>query len=376
MARPRLDLGTFGKIRVTGADGRYRARCKFRDWDGYVRGIERYAETEAKAERALKAALALRQKAGPLALNARTSVADLIDEWLTELDDDDLSVGTRQQYRKIAEASVKPTVGALTLHDFDVATCDRVLHQIKTKHGYAVAKTSRTVLSGVLGLAVRRNALPANPMREARLKGPRRTESPRALTPTELDGLTDYLRTNQRALDLDLPDLVDFMTGTGARIGEVLAARASTLDLDAGTWLVDATVVRVKGAGLQLQPPKTTSSVRLLQLPTFVTALLERRQTEIRLRAPDGITFGSPTAKTLRDPSNCAGDLKEVLADTPWSWVTFHTFRRTVATRLDQAGQTPRQAADQLGHTKPSMTLDRYFGRKISNPEAARLLDR
>ena len=52
------------------------------------------------------------------------------------------------------------------------------------------------------------------------------------------------------------------------------------------------------------------------------------------------------------------------------------TFRKTVATRLDEAGFTPRQVADQLGHANPSMTLDVYFGRQVVSAEAARVLGR
>jgi integrase len=60
----------------------------------------------------------------------------------------------------------------------------------------------------------------------------------------------------------------------------------------------------------------------------------------------------------------------------PWSWVTAHTFRKTVATRLDEAGLTPRQVAGQLGHANPSMTLGVYFGRHVVSAEAAQVLDR
>lgn len=49
---------------------------------------------------------------------------------------------------------------------------------------------------------------------------------------------------------------------------------------------------------------------------------------------------------------------------------------KTVATRLDEAGLTPRQVADQLGHANPSMTLDIYFGRQVVSAEAALVLDR
>jgi Phage integrase family len=60
-----------------------------------------------------------------------------------------------------------------------------------------------------------------------------------------------------------------------------------------------------------------------------------------------------------------------------YGWVTSHTFRKTVATRLDEAGMSARQIADQLGHSRPSMTLDVYLGRQRSvNRAAAAVLDR
>ena len=44
--------------------------------------------------------------------------------------------------------------------------------------------------------------------------------------------------------------------------------------------------------------------------------------------------------------------------------MTSHTFRRTVASRLDDAGLSIRHIADQLGHARPSTTLDHYLGRR------------
>ena len=44
--------------------------------------------------------------------------------------------------------------------------------------------------------------------------------------------------------------------------------------------------------------------------------------------------------------------------------MTSHTFRKTVASRLDDAGFSIRHIADQLGHARPSTTLDHYLGRR------------
>ena len=57
------------------------------------------------------------------------------------------------------------------------------------------------------------------------------------------------------------------------------------------------------------------------------------------------------------------------------AWVTSHSFRKTTATILDDAGQSARQIADQLGHARPSLTQDVFMGRRAKNPGAAAALD-
>jgi integrase len=46
-----------------------------------------------------------------------------------------------------------------------------------------------------------------------------------------------------------------------------------------------------------------------------------------------------------------------------------------MATLMDESGLTARQAADQLGHAKVSMTQDHYFGRKVAKTGAAQVLE-
>jgi len=64
-------------------------------------------------------------------------------------------------------------------------------------------------------------------------------------------------------------------------------------------------------------------------------------------------------------------DLREARGTDGFAWVTSHVFRKTAATILDEAGLTARVIADQLGHSKPSMTQDVYLGRKVVNPATA-----
>ena len=56
--------------------------------------------------------------------------------------------------------------------------------------------------------------------------------------------------------------------------------------------------------------------------------------------------------------------------------VTTHSFRRTVATLIEDEGLSARIGADHLGHSKVSMTQNRYMSRGRVPTQVAELLDR
>jgi integrase len=410
MGRPPLPVGTHGTIGFTvdpRSPRRVRARTHFRDIDGVVRQVTKFGPSKAAAERALKLALRDRVAPGQSDITAETKVEVLARRWLAELPSD-RRANTRQAYTYALTNYVIPTVGALRVREVSTPTVDRTLSAVSTKAGPGAAKSTRSVLSGMFRLAVRHGAVAANPVREAASVAAPPKARVRALTRDEVEQMMQLLRSHERALDLDLPDLVDFMLGTGVRIGEALAVRHGTnadgenlLDLDHNTVEINATIVRVKGEGLIIQEwPKTAAGWRRLALPPYAATMIQLRQSEPRRPAPQGVVFGSPLGR-LRDTSNTAGDLREVLDGIgcaecegrgwlaapeqskrvrcdagPFSWVTSHVFRKTVATRLDEAGLSARQIADQLGHAHPSITQDVYMGRKVVTAESARLLDR
>lgn len=387
MGRPPLPVGTFGKIEtkeIPAGSGKWRARTRFRDYDGTARPVTKWGRTAAQAERQLKKALTERTGPDDGDLTPDMRVTALADRWLTEITaDDDMAPNTKRVYSLAVANYLKPAMGQLRVREVKVATIDRALAAVKANHGQGAAKTAKTVYSLVFGYAVRHGALPANPVRDAARVSSKRRKTVRALTVEEDAQMMDALRADQRAVDLDLPDFVDWMLGTGMRIGEACAVRVGVnrdgeplLDLEHRTFEVNGTVIREKGVGLYVQErPKTAAGWRVLALPDYVIGMLERRDGELRLSGPGGVVFPSPRGR-LRDPSNTSGDLREALDRIGLGWVTSHTFRKTVATRLELAGFTPRQVADQLGHEKPSMTLDVYFGRKVVNAGAAAALDR
>jgi integrase len=379
MPRPPLAVGTFGKIGfLVLGQKRVRARASFRDFDGRRRFVTRYGETRAQAERRLRAAL--RDRAGPSddGTGADSRLSSLAGLWLADVDDSDLTVGTKRLYRFAVQNYVLPGLGELRLREVTVPALDRLLTAVRKNHGPGAAKVTRSVLSGILGEAVRRGALATNPVRDASpRRAPRHSvKRPRALTREEAHQLLERLAADSEADRFDLVDLVEFLLGTGVRIGEACALRWSAVDLDAGTLRVEATLIRIPREGLAIQEfPKTTAGRRTIALPAFVVDLLRRRLATPRPATAADVVFPSPTGR-LRDPHNTSSTLRQAFDRADFVWVTSHVFRKTVATRLDEAGLSARQIADHLGHNRPSLTQDVYLGRGLASPEAAAALQR
>jgi integrase len=82
------------------------------------------------------------------------------------------------------------------------------------------------------------------------------------------------------------------------------------------------------------------------------------------------------TTGTWRDPDNFRARWREVRADLGVPDVTSHSFRKSVATLIDDEGLSARIAAGHLGHARVSETMDTYVARGRSHKVVAELLDR
>lgn len=409
VARPPMKLGEWGSIKVTGyvygdngkltpmppgarkAD-RWKARARVRDMDGEVRPVERWGDTKAAAERILTEALRERVTPAPAdALIKPTSkVKDAAEVWRAAMQENDrLSINTRKVYASSLNRHViGGTLANLTLREVKVVGIEKWLQGVGKASGADAMKTARSVLNGVLNLAVKHEAIPHNPVRDvghvsAPAKESKR-DSQRAFTREERDALLSFADEDETAKRRDLGDLLAFMAGTGARIGEACGVRWSDLDLDKGMAQIGSLPVRVPGKGLVLQERgKTKTSTRKVALPSWLVARLLARQVnaepnewDVAFPAPARWpgTAGAAGQRMLRDTSNTTKHVRELFDAAGFEWATGHTFRKTVATWLDEAGLSGRQAANQLGHAKPSMTMDVYMSRRAVTEQAALIL--
>jgi integrase len=309
-------------------------------------------------------------------ITAETSVAALCKAWLMQIGEQDKATSTTFAYGYTAERHIIPSLGNLRVRELTVGTIHRFLRAVAEHHGYATSKMCRSVLSGMCALAARHDALDRNPVRDVGSVGNGARKAPRALTAAEVRQLLACLTYDDYAVEHDVVDLVAFLAASGCRIGEALGLTWGRVDLETGTVVIDQQAIRTTGHGLRLVTTKTGAGTRTLALSLWCVAMLGSRATG----GSDPVTGTSPVFPAIRtggirDPGNAARDLRRSLKGTGFEWVSAHTFRKTVATLMDEAGLSARAAADQLGHAHPSMTADVYMGRKIAKTGAAAVLE-
>ena len=76
------------------------------------------------------------------------------------------SPGTVETYSRQLNAHVLPALGALRLGEVTTPLVDRFVTDVHEHVGPATGRTCRSIVSGVMALAVRHGAVSANPTRE------------------------------------------------------------------------------------------------------------------------------------------------------------------------------------------------------------------
>lgn len=377
MPRPVQPLGTFGTIAVRKVrPGVHLATARYRDFDGVYRRVKKTGPTAKQAENAIKQAIAAAasQQAGDLTRQTPLRVA--AEVWrIEEREAGRVAPQTMDRYEADLDSIVLPALGELRLGEVTVGVADRFLKALARRTPGRV-KTSKVVLSHVMGLAARHDAIPVNPVRQVgRMPKSRRREI-RVATTEELTAMRVAIASWRKdeaahgpSPDGQLGEVFDVMLGTASRIGEALAIRRCDLDLAASpaTVTISGTIVRVKGEGYIRQGhPKHSKRWRIAALPRFAENALRMRLAQCGDGPPERTVFctrnGTPiTPANLRRQWRA---VRDAYAERPdgidLDSITPHVFRKTGATRIAlEAGID--LAADLLGHSSTAVTEEFYI---------------
>jgi integrase len=278
---------------------------------------------------------------------------------------------------------VMPAFEHYSLREVTIGRIEPFLKSLAANKSYSYAKQAKTVLNLALGLAARYEAIPKNPVREAkRMKKP--PSEAVSLTHDQVEAIRAAARAWRRGPgvpgpppDGQLEQIIEVMLGTSARIGEVLAIRKCDVHVTRApsTDLISGTIVSPKGRPTVRQPhPKTTTSTRLVSVPSFTAAALRERLVVVADEPPDHLLFFSRNHTPLTT-NNVRRRLRSVLSEVGITGVSPHAFRRTVATVVDRAGGA-ELAAEVLGHSSSEITKKHYIEPdRTVNPLTAEILE-
>ena len=295
---------------------------------------------------------------------------EVIDEYLAGQDalvaSGERAERTVERYRQHLVGHVTPKLGDVLVQKLTAERLARFLHE-KRVSGLApwTLRGLVTPLRRALELAVRRRYIAENPLdrlsREELPRG-RSKDAPRTLSRREIDALLGHAPDRYRTV-------IATAVYTGMRIQELLAVQWKFVALDTG-------VVHVRGQltrGSRTNPPrierlKTRAGMRDVVLLPMLEELLRvhRRDAFAAGRAaPDHYVFetseGTPlnyrnvATRGLDKAANAAGLNR---AGVPK--LTFHDLRHTYGSHLVRQGLDPVRVARQMGHARPSITLDIY----------------
>jgi integrase len=395
--RPPLPIGAWGNIKCREVEpGVWKARARFRDADGVTRPVERHGKSSTAARNTLLEEFSKRRRAGGSELTGESTVADAAElqlaRWQAQANAGKVSPNTLRDYESSLRLHVLPGLGAVRLREATAGRCETWWVRLQTRAGAATARRARAVLSGVLGLAVRMDALSKNPVRElSPIEVSHKPRPSRSLTAAERAEWLGWLdthvardpsRSTRQAHTTQWPiertiasralgDISRLMLGTGVRVGEAMAISWDEVDFDAPKVAICWHLVRVKGKGIVRQPgAKSAAGDRVIELPSWCVTMLRQR----RLADPVGYPVFPDALGGWRDPNLVIRWLRWSRDEAGLDWFTSHRFRQTVITHLDQSGARPREVADHVGHSKIAQTQG-YMARKIASSETARHLE-
>lgn len=283
------------------------------------------------------------------------------DKWLTRYAPSDCKPSTLNDYRALVknhlEGRTKDTrweCWDMPVRQITVGMIEDFLADKRSVRSASTVKHIKCCISLSLQRAVKENAIAANPCAEAKIVGSRKdskrkkNDKVKVYTEAQVELLLDTFKQHRPQYWL----LILFMVRTGCRCSEVAELRWSDLDLD-------NRVARIERGLVRGRIEKTTKSG--VGRDVDLTPQLVKELKKAKLASSgDGLVFPNTAGNHLDLNLIRRRHFNKMIALAKLPPRVLHDLRHTYASILLKKCRDVLYVQKQLGHSKPSITLDVY----------------
>lgn len=287
-------------------------------------------------------------------------VQEFMENWLNKVIKGNVRLSSYAIYRGYVLNHINRHLGSLPLSSLKTEVLQDFVWKLSNNESNRLCakgvKAVFSMLSTAIQCAVEYEYILKNPCVKVRLPKEKNSE------------IVIFSRTEQERLEKTILDSGDkrniavlICLYTGLRLGELCALKWENIDLESKCFKIkySMTLIRdfegAKKTKLVIDEPKTDKSKRLLPLPDFLCAILERLKTE----SAGGFVFTMKNGKPVQ-PRTLQYIYKRLLSAAGINYRNFHSLRHTFATRAIELGIDIKTISEALGHSNSNITINRY----------------
>ena len=292
----------------------------------------------------------------------RILVRDWLKRWIREVIEPKSRQSTKERYQRDIDRHIIPAIGHIPLAKVRPSDIQALEADLLTRIGPSSIRLVHAILSGAFKHALSMELVHRNPV--SAVSQPR--VSRREAEPPDI-------ATVRAALELAREErhhlfaCIHLIAYTGLRRGEALGLLWPAVDLDRAHLNVEGSLGESLERGLILNPPKTASGRRTVDLDAGTVQVLaehreEQRQT-IEMLGPayrdEGRVFANPDGGWV-SPQQLYRAVKRLGARIGKPGITVRSLRHFHASVALQTGQNIVVVSKRLGHSNVSITSDIY----------------
>jgi integrase len=312
--------------------------------------------------------------------DAKISFGDYAANWLAgrHVAGRPIKPRTRAHYQDILDGHLVPVFGSRPLTAITAADV-RGWHAITLIDRPTLRSHAYSLLSSIMGSAVRDELIGANP---CRIVGAGRAQRVVKIKPATVEEIS--------ALAAAMPDRLALMvllaSWCALRFGETVELRRKDIDLSGEVIRIRRAAVRV-GGSFEVGDPKTQSSIRDVDIPPHLIPVIEDHLAKHVGRSRDSLLFPAGDQRQTRNLNLTSDDRHLQPSTLSRHWyrardaagrpdLRWHDLRHSGAVLAAATGASLAELMERLGHSTPTAAMRYQHAAKGRGREIAALLSK